>query len=109
MQIYKVVSGPLRMGAGEIVALDEKQLHDRRYIVEPVKNGYKLKQPCDFKTGEVFGYDGDLPRAAEKQLAKEGSEKTIAQARAEDRKAASDKSAAASVKEFNERQTKKKA
>lgn len=90
MQNYKVVTGPLRMAAGEIVMLDEKQLHDRRYIVTKNNDGsYTLKQPCDFKTGEVFGYAGALPRGAQKMVALEGSEKTIAQTKSDERKAAS--------------------
>jgi len=114
MQNYKVVTGPLKMAAGEIVVLNEKQLFDRRHVVELdkegkpklIKGGYKLKQPCDFKSGEIFGYDGVLPRTAEKLVAAEGSDKTISEERLAKRQAESDARAAASLKEFNERQAK---
>jgi hypothetical protein len=108
MQKYKVVTGPLRMNAGEVVGLDEKQAHDRRHIVSKNKDGaFTLKQPCDFKTGDVFGYAGVLPRGAEKMVAAEGSNKTIAEVKQAERQERSEKNTAASLKDFNERNAKK--
>jgi len=52
-----------------IVELDESQAKRRKNFIEkitPGKPDFKVKKPFEFKAGEVFGYDGELPKSANK-------------------------------------------
>jgi hypothetical protein len=107
MQTYRVIDGPVRISAGSVVGLNEAQFHDRRHVVTKNKDGsYTLNQPCDFKTGESFGYDGKLPRGVEAQISVSGSDRTIVETRRAEDREQSEKRAAASLKDFNERNAK---
>ncbi len=46
------------------VRLDADQYRRRRHLVSPVKgkkDQYTIDKSIQFKTGETFGYDGDIP------------------------------------------------
>lgn len=55
MNRYKVTIGPLRLHAGVLVQLDEKQAAARAHAVEPLGENWFVASDIEFKTGEEFG------------------------------------------------------
>jgi len=69
------------LASGSLVALDDKQAADRKGRIERLAPGrYRLKDALQFKAGEAFGYEGDLPKAvaAEVEPVAEPAEKSAA-------------------------------
>lgn len=64
MQNYEVTGKSIRLGGG-IVRLTDEQAKAREHLLEETdKPGiYKITGEFDFKKGEVFGFDGELPKA----------------------------------------------
>lgn len=59
----------ITLASGSLVALDDKQAGDRKGRIERIAPGrYRLKDALQFKAGESFGYEGDLPKAVEAQV-----------------------------------------
>lgn len=54
----------VRINAGSRVLLSEAQAFDRRHLVTlPAADGFcNVLLPFDFKAGEIFELDGDLPK-----------------------------------------------
>ncbi len=68
MKNYRVVGKICRLGQGSCVAIDEAQYRRRAHRVTPVdgRDGvYTLNEPLEFKSGEKFGLEGDLAKAAQ--------------------------------------------
>tara|TARA_Y100000310_G_scaffold342185_1_gene444184 strand:+ start:6969 stop:7328 length:360 start_codon:yes stop_codon:yes gene_type:complete len=62
MRKYKVVCRYGRINAG-FVELTKDQARRRRHCLDHLEdNVYLLKEKTGFKSGEVFGFDGDLSR-----------------------------------------------
>jgi hypothetical protein len=54
----------ITLAAGSVIALNEKQAADRAPRMERLAAGrYRLKEALQMKSGESFGYEGDLPKA----------------------------------------------
>lgn len=55
---------------GGNVELDKDQLRRRRHLVTDNKDGtFAVKKSVQFKIGEEFGYDGDVPKGLAENLA----------------------------------------
>lgn len=63
MNLVKVVNGPFRVFTGR-VELTEAQAKERGHLLREsgAKGVYEVVKPIEFKVGEVFGYDGTLPK-----------------------------------------------
>lgn len=54
---------------GAVLELSEQQAAARKHALLPVGKGrYKTSAPVQFKTGEVFGYEGELPKVIASEL-----------------------------------------
>lgn len=55
---------PLTVSAGAVLGLSAEQAARRALAIKRLPDGsYIVERPTMFKAGEVFGYDGDLPKA----------------------------------------------
>jgi len=62
MRTYIVEAKSVRIAAG-VLALSKAQAAARLHLLEPLKDGeFRVVSPVEFKTGEEFGYDGELPK-----------------------------------------------
>lgn len=53
----------MALDVGSVVELDAKQAGDRKGRVEHLgEDRYRLKESLQFKAGESFGFDGELPK-----------------------------------------------
>ena len=58
-----LVSAPLSLYAGAVLALSAEQAARRVPALWPLDDGlYEVRQPVQFKAGEVIGFGGDLPK-----------------------------------------------
>lgn len=67
---YTAVS-VVKLPAGATLVLTEAQANARKHALEPVpraKGRYTTTAPVQFKAGEVFVYEGDLPKAMASSL-----------------------------------------
>lgn len=76
--------------AGSVVELTDKQAADRAPRMTRVSKGrYRLNEALQFKAGEAFGFDGDLPKTianmvlTPEQLREEGEKEKAAAAAAD--------------------------
>lgn len=54
----------ITLDVGSIVKLDKKQAADRKGRLEALgSDRYKLKESLQFKAGETFGFEGELPKS----------------------------------------------
>jgi len=60
----------ITLPSGSVVALNPKQAADRKGRIEPLqeKGNYRLKEALQFKRGEAFGYEGDLPKTVVSEM-----------------------------------------
>lgn len=74
MQKYLATS-PLTMSAGAVLAMSPGQAARRVQSIKRMPDGnYLVERPVMFKAGEVFGYDGDLPKSVAKSAEKQRAE-----------------------------------
>lgn len=60
---YQTTS-PVTFGAGAVFGLSAAQADSRRPALQPAGDGmFVAVAPVQFKAGEVFGYQGPLPKA----------------------------------------------
>ncbi|MFA6121916.1 MAG: hypothetical protein WCT35_04885 [Sideroxydans sp.] len=60
---FKVTAVSARLHAGVLV-LTKEQARPRRHNLKEVGKGrYEIVNPVEFKLGEEFGYEGELPKA----------------------------------------------
>lgn len=73
MQKYRVLDQPVTINTG-LVALTEKQVGIRSHCLKPTLEAgvYQVLSSFQFKKGEVFGYDGELPKNLLEHIAAEG-------------------------------------
>lgn len=63
MKLYEVVAPYAGVNSGR-VEITPEQARARRFALEPLgDNLYRVTQPTGFKRGEMFGFDGDMPKA----------------------------------------------
>lgn len=85
----------VRLGPGTRLALNAEQAGDRKHALRPIAKGiFETTQPVEFKAGESFGIEGDLPKALFESLEGEGIP-AAAQAAAAPKKPGGKKAAAA--------------
>lgn len=77
IQKYEVTAVSARINSG-VLELTKEQAGPRMHNLKPIKgNKYEVLNTVEFKRGEVFGFDGDLPKvlasALEPESAKTGS------------------------------------
>lgn len=83
-----VVTNPVTLRSG-VVRLTKEQASKRAHALEPAGKDYRIIGQIQFKTGEEFGYEGDLPKSmAENLTTKEAAEAAAKKAAAEAEKAA---------------------
>jgi len=76
MQKYKTLQ-VVRIGAGELVMLDDRQAKDRQHVLQAKGKGlYEALTVLEFKAGEVIGLKDPGKRLWE-VLVPEGQEQTI--------------------------------
>jgi len=64
MTTYRALA-VITLAADSVVSLTEKQAADRAPRLERLAAGrYRLKDALQMKSGESFGYEGELPKAA---------------------------------------------
>lgn len=69
MKNYEVTGRSVNVHTGTL-RLSPDQAQRRLYALEPLGKGiFRLKKPTMFKHGEVFGFDGDLPKAQAREVA----------------------------------------
>jgi hypothetical protein len=57
-------TAPVTLGAGAVLGLSPAQAASRRSALQTVADGvFAAVAPLQFKAGEVFGYEGPLPKA----------------------------------------------
>lgn len=62
MKIYEVVAPYAGVNSGR-VEITPEQARARRFALEPLGNDlYRVTQPTGFKRGEMFAFDGDMPK-----------------------------------------------
>lgn len=71
--------------AGAVLGLSESQAATRKHALEPGKKKgfYTSTATVQFKVGESFHYDGDLPKGLADSLESEESARQVAKSRAE--------------------------
>lgn len=52
---YKIIDGPARFHAGQVIGLSEEQALARRHAVEPFGDDWFVTGDIEFKTGEEIG------------------------------------------------------
>ena len=63
MKIYEVVAPYAGVNSGR-VEITPEQARARRFALEPLGDDlYRVTHATGFKRGEVFGFDGDMPKA----------------------------------------------
>lgn len=70
MDLYRIVAGPIQLGPGEVVSLDQQQHQARRHRVRVIETvGDRVICACsdlqDFRAGEVIGLPALLKRLVE--------------------------------------------
>lgn len=69
MNRFEVVSPTGITISSGILQLDKSQAASRAFALSDLGKGlYQVNKPVQFKRGEVFGYDGPLPKAFADQL-----------------------------------------
>lgn len=62
MKIYEVVAPYAGVNSGR-VEITPEQARARRFALEPLGDDlYRVTQPTGFKRGEMFAFDGDMPK-----------------------------------------------
>lgn len=62
IQKYEVTAVSARINSG-VLELTKEQAGPRMHNLKPIKgNKYEVLNTVEFKRGEVFGFDGDLPK-----------------------------------------------
>lgn len=67
MNNYTVESRSVRLTSGVLVLSDD-QVRRRSHKLKKVDGGYQIMDTVEFKKGEIFGYDGSVPKNMLKQL-----------------------------------------
>lgn len=63
MKLYEVVAPYAGVNSG-MVEITHEQARARRFALEPLGDDlYRVTQATGFKRGEMFGFDGDMPKA----------------------------------------------
>lgn len=65
MKFYTVTGRTAGFGAGQRLKLTRAQVDSRAHrltLVDEKKGVYEATAPIEFKKGEAFGFDGDLPK-----------------------------------------------
>lgn len=63
MKLYEVVAPYAGVNSG-MVGVTPEQARARRFALEPLGDDlYRVTQPTGFKRGEMFAFDGDMPKA----------------------------------------------
>lgn len=63
MKLYEVVAPYAGVNSG-MVEITAEQARARRFALEPLGGDlYRVTQPTGFKRGEMFAFDGDMPKA----------------------------------------------
>lgn len=62
MKLYEVVAPYAGVNSG-MVKITPEQARARRFALEPLGDDlYRVTQPTGFKRGEMFAFDGDMPK-----------------------------------------------
>lgn len=70
-----------------VLSLTKAQAASRTYALNNLGDGlYQVKAPVTFKRGEVFGYDGPLPKSFVAQMAEVGEAQTGSEKTAPEKK-----------------------
>jgi len=68
MKRFEVTSKALRIHSG-VLALSGEQASSRRHALKEIDAGlFQVVSSVEFKLGEVFGHDGDLPKSMASQV-----------------------------------------
>lgn len=63
MQTYRVISGPVQFHQGAVLKLSAAQIEPRAHALDVGHGGVcAVLSPIEFKTGEVFGLEGEPTR-----------------------------------------------
>lgn len=79
MRNYKVIGRLVELHAGEVRLTNEQAAARASFLGEPSGRGksktYPILRPIQFKLGEVFAYDGEIPKdqASEVEVNDEGN------------------------------------
>lgn len=74
MKAYQVVAISVTLNDG-IIQLTNDQIRRRRHLIKVIdekKNLYQIEQPCHFKKGEVFAYDGEVNKVLLQEISEVG-------------------------------------
>ena len=83
-------TAPVTLGAGAVLGLSAAQAASRRPALQVVADGVFLAvAPVQLKAGEIFGYEGPLPKALADSL-EPVAKATKAKTTADDRQPATD-------------------
>lgn len=77
MKMFITLSA-ITLAVGSVVKLSEKQVNARKHCIKPVdakKGIYELTEKTQFKTGETFGYEGELPKTLARFVEEESKAK----------------------------------
>lgn len=73
MKSYEVTSTVAKIFGG-VVELNNDQYKTRAHNLEKIGKGkYKVLSPVQFKRGEQFGYDGEMPKSLAVDLKESGA------------------------------------
>jgi hypothetical protein len=67
MDTYRALA-PVTIPTGSLLQLSEAQAAARAYGIAREGAAWRVRLPVQFKTGEEFGYAGDLPKALAAQV-----------------------------------------
>ena len=67
MQAYRA-QAPVTIAPGSLLHLSDAQAAARAYGLTREGAAWRVRLPVQFKTGEEFGYAGDLPKALAAQV-----------------------------------------
>ena len=62
MQAYRA-QAPVTIAPGSLLHLSDAQADARAYGLTREGTGWRVRLPVQFKAGEEFGYQGELPKA----------------------------------------------
>jgi hypothetical protein len=74
MKNYTVEARSVRLTSG-VLKLSEDQVRRRSHKLKQVDGGHEIVDSVEFKQGETFGYDGNVPKGLMKQLTEKKSKK----------------------------------
>lgn len=84
MKVFKT-TGPIGLNAGAMVALTKEQAASREHalLATKTKGVFQVKTRIEFKAGETFGFDGDLPKNVVDQVEADKDTKKTTKTKAE--------------------------